>query len=84
MADINQDLLLAVLAVLTDAVPREALTTALAAWAETPERSLAGCLKERGRSTTSGSRPSSAWFRRICRITTETSGRASMPGMPRH
>ena len=48
MADINRDLLLAVLTVITDALPRDVLTTALATWAETPECSLAGHLKEKG------------------------------------
>ena len=48
MADINQDLLLAVLAMLTGAVPREDLRSALLAWAECPERPLGELLKERG------------------------------------
>ena len=85
MADINQDLLLAVLAVITDAVPRgHALSTALASWADDPELfSGREFLKERGISTKNGSRPSSAWSPRISRDITATSGRAWMPGMPR-
>src|SRR5262245_39581594 len=48
MADINQDLLLAVLALLTDSVPRDALRTALAIWSQDSERSLGLLLKEQG------------------------------------
>lgn len=48
MADINQDFLLAVLAMITGPVPREYLRSALLAWAECPERPLGELLKERG------------------------------------
>ena len=48
MADINQDLLLAALALLTDAVPREALHATLLAWAQNPGRSVAELLREQG------------------------------------
>ena len=48
VADINPDLLLAVLVVITDSLPRDTLSTTLASWAETPECSLAGHLKEKG------------------------------------
>ena len=48
VADINQDLLLAALAMLTGAVPQEDLRSALLAWAECPERPLGELLKERG------------------------------------
>lgn len=48
MADFNQDLLLAALALLTDAVPREALRSALLAWTQNPQRSVAELLKEQG------------------------------------
>src|SRR3954465_2026237 len=48
VADINQDLLLAVLAMLTGAVPKEDLRAALLAWADRPDRPLGELLRERG------------------------------------
>ncbi len=48
MVDINQDLLLAALVVLTDAVPRETLRSALLRWAQNPGRSVADLLLEAG------------------------------------
>ena len=48
MADINQDLLLAALAVLTDVVPRELLRSTLLMSAQNPDRSFADLLLESG------------------------------------
>jgi len=48
LADINQDLLLAALAVLTDAVPRNVLRSTLLTWAQHPDRSVAELLREQG------------------------------------
>jgi serine/threonine-protein kinase len=48
MTDVNQDLLLAVLALLTGSVPRDALRAALTTWSQGPDRSLATLLKEQG------------------------------------
>ncbi len=48
MADINQDLLLAALAVLTDAVPRDVLRSTLLTWTQNPDRSVAELLREQG------------------------------------
>ena len=50
VADLNQDLLLAVLAMLTGAVPREELRLALLAWAQTPG-TPAGRVAERAGAT---------------------------------
>jgi serine/threonine-protein kinase len=48
LADISQDLLLAALALLTSAVPRDAVQSALLKWAKRPEEDLAELLKEGG------------------------------------
>ena len=48
LADINQDLLLAALALLTDAVPRDALRSTLLTWSQNPDRSVAELLREQG------------------------------------
>ncbi len=48
MADINRDLLLAALVVLTDAVPREVLRSTLMSWAQNPDRSVTDLLLETG------------------------------------
>lgn len=48
MADINQELLIAALALLTSAVPREAVHSALLKRSENPEQDLAQLLKEGG------------------------------------
>ena len=48
LADINQDLLLAALALLTDAIPRDALRSALLTWTQNPVRSVADLLREQG------------------------------------
>ena len=48
LADINQDLLLAALSLLTEAVPRDILRSTLLTWARNPDRSLAELLKEQG------------------------------------
>src|SRR5262245_31310819 len=48
VADINQDLLLAVLALLTDTLPRDELRTALSGWSQAPGRSLADYFREHG------------------------------------
>ena len=48
MADINQDLLLAALALLTDAVPRDALRSTLLTWSQNPDRLVAELLREQG------------------------------------
>ena len=48
LADINQDLLLAALALLTDAVPRDALRCTLLTWTQNPDRSVAELLREQG------------------------------------
>ena len=48
LADINQDLLLAALALLTDAVPREVLRATLLTWRQNPGRSVAELLREQG------------------------------------
>ena len=46
LADINQELLLAALAVLTDAVPRDALRSMLLTWSQNPDRSVAELLRD--------------------------------------
>lgn len=48
MADLNQDVLLALLAAITKALPRATLSTELGSWAEAAEGSLAGHLRTRG------------------------------------
>ncbi len=48
MADINQDLLLAALAVLTDAVPWDVLRSTLLTWSQNQDRSVAELLREKG------------------------------------
>jgi serine/threonine-protein kinase len=48
LADLNQDLLLAALALLTDTVPRDILRTSLLKWARNPHRSVAELLREQG------------------------------------
>ena len=48
MADINQDLLLAALVLLTDAVPRDVLRSTLEVWTQNPDRSVADLLLEAG------------------------------------
>jgi serine/threonine-protein kinase len=48
LSNINQDLLLAALALLTGAVPREMLRAALLDWAENPDRPLPELLRDRG------------------------------------
>ena len=48
MADISQELLLAALALLTSAVPRDAVRSALMKWAENPALELGELLKEGG------------------------------------
>ena len=48
MAEINQDLLLATLALLTDAVPRDDLRCALMTWTQNPDRAVADLLREQG------------------------------------
>ena len=45
--ELNRDLLVAVLAVLTDAIPRHALSVALSAWAKDRQKSLAEILLAR-------------------------------------
>jgi serine/threonine-protein kinase len=48
LADIDRDLLIAVLAVVTDVLPREALSAAVASWSHSPGRSFADFLADQG------------------------------------
>ena len=48
VADLDQQFLIAALALLTSAVPREAVSSALMKWVESPGRDLGELLKEGG------------------------------------
>ena len=83
MDELNRDLLVAVLALLTDAIPRHALSVALSAWARDRQQTLAQILSATAPSTRNASRPSIAWPNPTSSATKTISARAWMRGTPR-
>ena len=85
MADINHDLLLAVLALRSGSASGDTLRGVFTEWSQNPDRPLSELLRDQGildEGHLEGRR--SAWFVLICAITTEIFGQALTPAMRMH